>query len=159
RRALARYGINIHDVQDVIELALGGRAVSSVFEGERRFDVTVRYVPEARADISAIGSILISTREGGRVPLSQLARIQFVNGATIIARRENQRQISVRTNIRGRDQGTFVADAQKAFDAQIKLPPGYSVTWGGQFENLERARRRLTIILPLTIAVIFVLLF
>jgi cobalt-zinc-cadmium resistance protein CzcA len=159
RQHLARYGINIRDVQDVIELALGGRAVSAVFEGERRFDVTVRYIPEARADISAIGSILIATHEGGRVPLSELAAIQIVNGATIIARRENQRQISVRTNIRGRDQGTFVADAQRAFDRQVKLPEGYSVTWGGQFENLERARRRLTIILPITIAIIFVLLF
>jgi cobalt-zinc-cadmium resistance protein CzcA len=128
RQHLARYGINIRDVQDVIELALGGRAVSAVFEGERRFDVTVRYIPEARADISAIGSILIATHEGGRVPLSELAAIQIVNGATIIARRENQRQISVRTNIRGRDQGTFVADAQRAFDRQVKLPKGYSMT-------------------------------
>src|SRR5262249_13057520 len=159
RQALARYGINIHDVQDVIELALGGRAVSTVFEGERRFDVTVRYIAEARADTPAIGSILIATHDGAKVPLSQLASIQIVNGATIIARRENQRQISVRTNIRGRDQGTFVAEAQQAFDRKIKLPEGYAVNWGGQFENLERARRRLTIILPITIAVIFALLF
>ena len=85
-----------------------------MFEGERRFDITVRYKPEARADIDAIGNILVPTHDGGRVPLSQLAHIQVVNGASIIARRENSRQISVRTNIRGRDQGSFVKDAQSA---------------------------------------------
>jgi len=156
---VARYGINVRDVQDVIELAIGGRAVSTLFEGERRFDITVRFIPEARTDPTAIANILIPTREGGRVPLSQLAGIQIVNGATIIARRENQRQISVRTNIRGRDEGSFVAEAQARFDAAIKLPPGYHVEWGGQFENLQRARKRLTIILPITIAIIFALLF
>jgi len=159
RQEVARYGINVRDVQDVIELAIGGRAVSTLFEGERRFDITVRFIPEARTDPTAIANILIPTREGGRVPLSQLAGIQIVNGATIIARRENQRQISVRTNIRGRDQGSFVAEAQARFDAAIKLPPGYHVEWGGQFENLQRARKRLTIILPITIAIIFALLF
>ncbi len=159
RQAVARYGINVRDVQDVIELAIGGRTVSTFFEGERRFDITVRYVPEARTDPFAIGSILIGTREGGRVPLSQLATIEVVQGATIIARRENQRQISVRTNIRGRDQGSFVAEAQAQFAASVKLPDGYQVAWGGQFENLERARKRLMIILPITIVVIFILLF
>jgi heavy metal efflux system protein len=159
RQALARYGINVRDVQDVIELAIGGRTVSTFFDGERRFDITVRYVPEARTDPSAIGTILVVTREGGRVPLSQLADIRVVNGASIIARRENRRQISVRTNIRGRDQGGFVADAQQRFDHEVKLPAGYQVDWGGQFENLARARRRLAFILPVTIAVIFVLLF
>ena len=160
RQALARYGINVRDVQDVIELAIGGQPVSTVFEGERRFDITVRYVPEARTDPSAIGNILVPTRDGGRVPLSQLAEIQVVNGASIIARRENHRQISVRTNIRGRDQGSFVADAQRAVRARASsLPAGYPVDWGGQFENLERARRRLAFILPITIAIIFALLF
>ncbi len=159
RQEVARYGINVRDVQDVIELAIGGQAATTVFEGERRFDLTVRYIPEARKDMSAIGLILIPTREGGRVPLSQLAEIKVVSGASIIARRENKRQITVRTNIRGRDQGGFVADAQKRFEQSIKLPPGYSVAWGGQFENLTRAKARLTFILPITIAIIFVLLF
>ncbi len=159
RQALARYGINIRDVQDVIELAIGGRTVSTFFDGERRFDITVRYVPEARTDPSAIGTILVVTREGARVPLSQLANIHVANGASIIARRENRRQISVRTNIRGRDQGGFVADAQQRFDRTVALPAGYHVEWGGQFENLARARRRLAFILPVTIAVIFALLF
>ncbi len=159
RQSLARYALNVRDVQDVIELAIGGRTVSTFFEGERRFDITVRYVPEARTDPSAIGSILVTTRDGGRVPLSQLATIEVTNGASIIARRENRRQISVRTNIRGRDQGGFVADAQQRFARDVKLPEGYHVDWGGQFENLARARRRLAVILPVTIVVIFALLF
>lgn len=159
RQAVARYGINVREVQDVIEMAIGGRTAGSMFEGERRFDITVRYIPEARTSITAIGNVLIPTREGGRVPLSQLAEIKVVNGATIIARRENQRQITVRTNIRGRDQGSFVAEAQKRFGSTMKLPAGYEVTWGGQFENLQRAKKRLTVILPITIAIIFVLLF
>ncbi|MBI4893892.1 MAG: efflux RND transporter permease subunit [Acidobacteria bacterium] len=159
RQEVARYGINVRDVQDVIEMAIGGRAAGTMFEGERRFDITVRYVPDARTSIPAIGNVLIPTREGGRVPLSQLAEIKVVNGASIIARRENQRQITVRTNIRGRDQGSFVADAQKRYAKAIHLPAGYEVTWGGQFENLQRAKKRLTVILPITIAIIFILLF
>jgi cobalt-zinc-cadmium resistance protein CzcA len=159
RQAVARYGINVRDVQDVIELAIGGHTVSTFFEGERRFGITVRYVPEARTDPSALGTILIATRDGVRVPLSQLAEIRVVNGASIIARRDNKRQISVRTNIRGRDQGGFVEEAQRRFESAIKLPTGYRVDWGGQFENLARARRRLAFILPITVVVIFVLLF
>ncbi len=159
RDEVARYGINVRDVEDVIEMAIGGRTVSTMFEGERRFDITVRYPQVARTDISSIGDILIPTREGGHVPLAQLADIRVVNGASIIARRENKRQITVRTNIRGRDQGSFVAEAQKRFEKDVKLPPGYSVDWGGQFENLERAQKRLAVILPVTIAIIFTLLF
>jgi cobalt-zinc-cadmium resistance protein CzcA len=159
RQAVARYGINVRDVQDVIELAIGGRTVSTYFDGERRFDISVRYAPDARIDPSAIGTILVTTRDGGRVPLSQLAEIRMVSGASIIARRENRRQISVRTNIRGRDQGGFVVDAQKQFERHVTLPDGYRVEWGGQFENLARARRRLAFILPVTILVIFALLF
>jgi len=159
RAQVARYGVRVKDVQDMIELAIGGRQVSTLFQGERRFPITVRFQPEARVDATAIGKILVSTPTGGRVPLAQLADIRIANGATIIARRENRRQISVRTNIRGRDQGSFVADAQKRFEATIKLPNGYRVEWGGQFENLDRARRRLSVILPITIAIIFGLLF
>ncbi len=159
RQEVARYGINVRDVEDVIELAIGGRPVSIMFEGERRFGISVRYTPEARTDINAIGNILIPTREGGRVPLAQLADIRVVDGASIIARRENRRQITVRTNIRGRDQGSFVAEAQGRFGRAVKLPSGYLVDWGGQFENLDRARRRLAFILPITVAIIFALLF
>src|SRR3954470_21499202 len=159
RQAVARYGINVRDVQDVVEMAIGGKPVSTLFEGEKRFDVTVRFEEQARADSGAIGGILVPTHDGGRVTLSQLARIEVVTGASIIARRENIRQVSVRTNIRGRDQGSFVKEAQAKFGRSVKLPAGYSVDWGGQFENLERARKRLTVILSITIAIIFALLF
>src|SRR5262249_1926146 len=142
-----------------IEMAIGGRPVSEMFEGERRFDITVRYVPEARTDVHAIGNILVPTHDGGKVPLGQLSSIKVVTGASIIARRENRRQVPARTNIRGRDQGGFVEEAQKRFNEAVKLPSGYRVEWGGQFENLERARKRLSIILPITIAIIFALLF
>ena len=159
REEVARYALNVEDIQELIELAIGGRPVSTMFEGERRFDITARFAPEARADASALGNILIHTPDGGRVPLLQLAKIEVVDGASIIARRENRRQIAVRTNIRGRDQGGFVKEAQRRFESTIQLPSGYRVEWGGQFENLERARRRLAFILPVTIAIIFTLLF
>jgi heavy metal efflux system protein len=159
RGMLSRYGLNISDVQDVIELALGGRVVGSVFEGERRFDATVRYVADARADPSAIGHILVATPAGGRVPLGQLAWIETVRGPSIIARRENERQVTARTNIRGRDQGGFVADAQAHVTREVQFPAGYRVNWGGQFENLARARARLAIILPITVLMVFALLF
>ena len=147
------------DVQNLIELAVGGRAITSVFQGERRFDVTARYKPEARTDLTDLGNILIHSADGGRVPLSELAEIRVVSGASIIARRENERQITVRTNIRGRDQGGFVNEAQRKFAQAVHLPDSYRVDWGGQFENLERARKRLTIVLPMTVVLIFALLF
>jgi heavy metal efflux system protein len=159
RNEVARYGINVKDVQDVIELAIGGRPVSSVYEGDRVFDIVVRYIPEARSTVTNIGQIMIPAANGGSVPLSQLADIRIEDGASIIARRENRRQIAVRTNIRGRDQGSFVSEAQKLFASRVTLPPGYKVEWGGQFENLARARARLAWILPVTVALIFVLLY
>ena len=159
RQALARYGINVRDVQDVIELAIGGRTVSTFFEGERRFDIT-RALRAGGAHRS-LGDRQHPGHHARRRPRAAVAagRHPVANGASIIARRENHRQISVRTNIRGRDQGGFVADAQQRFARAVKLPAGYRVDWGGQFENLARARRRLAFILPVTIAVIFALLF
>ena len=159
RAALARYALNVADVQELIELAVGGKAVSTKFEGERKFDITVRYVPEARADQRALANILVHSPEGGKIPLGQLAAIDVADGNSLIARRENRRQITVRTNIRGRDQGSYVAEAQREFRLGVSLPAGYDVNWGGQFENLDRARRRLRLILPVTIAIIFGLLF
>ncbi len=159
RQAVARYGLNIADVQQVIELAIGGQAVSTMFEGDRRFEITVRYVPEARSDLSSIRNLLVMTPEGGRLPLAQLAAISVTDGASIITRRENRRQISVRTNIRGRDQGSFVAEAQRSLADEVQLPAGYHIQWGGQFENLARARHRFAIIIPLTIVLMFGLLF
>jgi cobalt-zinc-cadmium resistance protein CzcA len=159
RGKVARYGINVSDVQDVIDLALGGAPITGVFEGARRFDVVARFVPEARASPEAIGDLLIPTRDGARVPLAQLAQIRVGDGATIIMRRENERAITVRTNIRGRDQGGYVAEAQARLDAALTLPPGYTIDWGGQFENFARAKQRLAVIMPITLGVIFALLF
>src|SRR5262249_28562697 len=115
RQRAARYGLKVQEIQDIIELAIGGRAVSTMFEGERRFDITLRYLPEARKDPTDLGNILVAAPDGGRIPLAQLADIEVINGASIIARRENQRQITVRMNIRGRDQGGFVAQAHPPF--------------------------------------------
>jgi cobalt-zinc-cadmium resistance protein CzcA len=159
RAQLARYGLNVEDLSGIIESAVGGAAVGSVFEGDRHFDIAVRYAPQWRSDISQLDRILVRSPDGAQVPLGQLAEIKVVNGASIIMRRDNQRAISVRTNIVNRDQGGFVAEAQQRFDQQIHLPQGYQVYWGGQFENLERARRRLYVIIPITIAIIFALLF
>ena len=159
RLQVARYGINVSDVQDVVDLALGGSPITGVFEGDRRFDVVARFGPETRANPAAIGALLIPARDGARIPLAQLADIRTSDGASIIARRENQRAVAVRTNIRGRDQGGFVAEAQARFADTVKLPPGYRVEWGGQFENFARARGRLAVIMPITLGVIFILLF
>jgi heavy metal efflux system protein len=159
RESMARYGLNVEDVQRVIELAIGGSAVSTMYEGDRRFDIAVRYVPEARKDVDTIGDIAVTTPDGSRIPLSQVSAIFVEDGASIITRRENRRQISVRTNIRGRDQGGFVAEAQRLIAANISLPSGYKLEWGGQFENLSRASERLKIILPLTLVLMFGVLF
>jgi cobalt-zinc-cadmium resistance protein CzcA len=159
RESMARYGLNVEDVQHVIELAIGGRAVSTMYEGDRRFDITVRFIAEARKDIDTIGDIAVTAADGSRIPLSQVSAIAVEDGASIITRRENRRQINVRTNIRGRDQGSFATEAQRRISAGITLPPGYRVEWGGQFENLSRASRRLKIIIPLTLFLMFGILF
>jgi cobalt-zinc-cadmium resistance protein CzcA len=159
RGKIARFGLNIEDVNSIIESAVGGVPVGTLYDRERQFDVITRYIPSARSNPSDIGNLLLHTSDGGRIPLRDVASIQVVNGASIVARRENERQVTVRTNIIGRDQGGFVGEAQEHFAAQIKLPPGYRVTWGGQFENLDRARKRLYVIMPVTIGIIFALLF
>lgn len=160
RRAdAARYGINVSDVQDVVEMAIGGRPISTLFDGERRFDIAVRYQPEARSTLSGIGNIVVKSTNGDGASLKQLADIEIEDGASSIARRENRRQISVRTNIRGRDQGSFVQEAQRSLHEKVTLPRGYHVEWGGVFENLARARRRLMWILPMTVLIIFGLLY
>ncbi len=159
REAVARHGLNVADIQEVIELAIGGHAVSEIYEGDRRFDITVRHIPAARGDLGAIRETLVAAPDGSRIPLSQLASIDVRDGASIITRRENRRQISVRTNIRGRDQGGFAAEARRKIAAAIPLPQGYRIEWGGQFENLARAGRRLTVIIPLTIFLMFGILY
>ncbi len=159
RRTIARYGINVADVQEVIDLTLGGRPVSELFEGERRFDITLRYPDAVRDDIHSLGSIQIPSGNGSHIPLAHLAHIEIADGASMIARADNERQINVRTNIRDRDEGGFVAEAQRRFADEIELPTGYRVGWGGKFENLERARAHMAVLIPATLGIIFALLF
>ena len=160
RDAIARYGINVEDVQEAIETALGGEEAGQVFEGIRRFDITVRLQEPFRRDIDDIGALLIpAPGTAARVPLSQIATIETVLGPKQISHDNGQRRIVIQLNVRGRDMGGFVAEAQQQIAAKVKLPVGYSITWGGQFENQQRAMKRLAIIVPITIALIFILLY
>lgn len=160
RGAIARYGINVENVQEAIETAIGGEEAGQVFEGIRRFDINVRLQEPFRKDVEAIGGLLIPTPdERARVPLSQLASITTVTGPKQISHDNGQRRIVIQLNVRGRDLGGFVAEAQQAVSQRVKLPTGYFVTWGGQFENQQRAMRRLMVIVPITIGLIYLLLF
>ncbi len=159
RTAVARLGLNVEDVQDVIRIAIGGAEAGQVFEGQRRFDIFVRYAEPHRASVRHIGRALVATPEGARVPLGQIARVEEVVGPKQISREANQRRIVEQANVEGRDLGGFVAEAQAAVARSVSLPPGYFVTWGGQFENQRRAMARLAIIVPVTIGLIFLLLY
>jgi heavy metal efflux system protein len=159
RNACARFGINVSDIQRMIEAAIGGKTISRLYEGSRRFDIVVRYTPEYRSSIDAVRELQVNSPVGGRIPLNQLASIRLLDGPTIIQRENDKRQVSVRTNILARDQGGFVKEAQDKVGKQITLPKGYSIDWGGQFENLSRAAQRLSIVIPLTIGIIFLVLF
>ena len=158
RQAAARYGINVGDVQDVIETALGGRAVTQLWEGERRFAVAVRLKEPQRA-IESMKRITVSTASGLYVPLEQVAEFRTISGAQNIARENGTRVFSVGVFIRDRDMGSVVADMKKEVAAKVKLTPGYSISWSGEFENQERAMARLSVIVPISILLIFVLLF
>jgi len=159
RAAIARYGINVDNVQEAIETAIGGEAAGQVFEGIRRFDINLRLQEPFRRDVEAIGKLLIATHDGAQVPLSQIASIRTVIGPKQINHDNGQRRIVIQLNVRGRDMGSFVAEAQRSIAERVQLPAGYFVTWGGQFENQQRAMRRLMIIVPITIGLIYLLLF
>jgi len=159
RDAIARYGLNVDDVQRVVEIAIGGKVATEVFEGQKRFNVLVRYPENKRGDIESIENSLVNLPEGGTVPLRQVARILAEEGPVQVSREYGQRRMVVECNVRGTDIGTFVAEAQKKIESSVSLPIGYSITWGGQFENQQSAMRRLMIVLPLSIFIIFVLLF
>jgi cobalt-zinc-cadmium resistance protein CzcA len=159
REKIARYGINVADVEDVISMAVGGKAATQMLEGERRFEVTVRLISSARDSVGAIENITVLSANGGRIPLAELAEIKMSQGASRISREDNMRRIAIKCNLIGRDQGSFVAEAQKKISQQIHLQPGYSIVWSGQFENQQRAMKRLSFIVPLSFVLIFVLLF
>jgi heavy metal efflux system protein len=159
REAVARYGINVADVQSTIQAAVGGQEAGQIFEGIRRYHILVRYVAEARSDMAAISEILVPGPDGLRVPLAQLAAIEEIVGPRQITRENNQRFITVQCNVRGRDIGSFVEDAQKAIDDNVVFPPGYLVTWGGQFELQQQANKRMAFVIPVTLLMVFLLLF
>jgi cobalt-zinc-cadmium resistance protein CzcA len=159
RERIARYGINVADLNEIIETAIGGKEASRVFEGQKSFGVVARFPESQRNDIEPIQNILINSPGGARLPLGQLAHVYLKEGPAQISRENAQRRIVIECNVSRRDIGSFVAEAQRKIDAVVKLPSGYLITWGGQFENQQRAMRRFTIVVPLTIAMIFILLF
>ncbi|MCS7044677.1 MAG: CusA/CzcA family heavy metal efflux RND transporter [Bryobacteraceae bacterium] len=159
REALARYGLNVSDVQDMMDAAIGGKTVSELIEGQRRFAIVVRLPENYRTDDEAIRSLILNAPGGERVRLGQVARVAMTRGPEVISRENGQRRIVVQCNVRGRDLGGFVAEAQRRLDRELQLPAGYSVDWGGQFENQRRAMRRLMIVVPASILIIFGLLF
>jgi cobalt-zinc-cadmium resistance protein CzcA len=159
RQAIARHGLNVSDIHDVIESAVGGRTATDIYEGERRFGAVVRLPEKFRSNVETIRSLLVSSPNGALVALENLAHIRVVDGPAQISREKAKRRIVVGVNVKDRDLGSFVAELQHAVDSKIKLPEGYYLEWGGQFQNMERAMGHLKIIVPVTVAAIFFLLF
>jgi cobalt-zinc-cadmium resistance protein CzcA len=159
RDAIARYGINVADVNEVIETAIGGKQASTVYEGERRFPLVLRYPASYRNKIDAVENIVLSSPNGAQVLMRDLAEISLVEGPAQISRESGRRRLVVGVNVEGRDLGGFVQEAQELIAKNVELPQGYSLQWGGQFENMQRAMSRLMVIIPLTILAIFFLLF
>ncbi|GAO73626.1 MULTISPECIES: efflux RND transporter permease subunit [Comamonas] len=159
RKAIARHGLNVADVQSLLESAIGGKDVTTLYEGERRYSVVVRFPESYRGSPEAIGATLLTTAAGAQVPLSSLARIELVDGPAQISREGGKRRVVVGANVEGRDLAGFVAEVEQRLDKEVKLPDGYYFKFGGQFENMERAMGTLQVIVPLTIVAIFFLLF
>jgi cobalt-zinc-cadmium resistance protein CzcA len=159
REAIARYGVNVADVREVIETAVGGATATEVLDGVRRFSVVVRFPDEFRANPAAIRAILLTAPGGERLPLERVAQVAIVRGPEVVNREDGERRLVVQMNVRGRDIGSFVAEAEKRINASVHLPAGYYLRWGGQFENQQRAMQRLVVVIPLSLAIIFLLLF
>lgn len=159
RQAIARYGINVEDVNDLIETAFGGSEVGQVYEGQRRFSITVRYPVEYRNSLETIRKSTLRSTDGTLVPLSAIADISLVDSPPTISRESGRRRVVVGANVSGRDLGGFVQEVQQRVESQLPMPDGYYLSWGGQFENMERAMDTLMVIVPLTVVAIFFLLF
>jgi cobalt-zinc-cadmium resistance protein CzcA len=159
RDALPRYDLDMGDVQDYIETSLGGHVATELWEGQRRFNVTVRLPPASRSDLNSIRGIKLPLRDGSVIPLSAVAEVSLGTGRAAITRENGKRYVGVRMNVRGRDLGSFVAAAQRDVNAALKLPDGYETTWGGEFENQQRAMARLQLVIPVALLLTFLLLF
>lgn len=159
RQAVARLGLNVADINDLIETAVGGKVATEIFEGERRYPGVIRLPENFRNNIDAISNLLITSPNAAQVRLVDVARIQLQEGPAQISREQGKRRIVVGVNVKDRDLGSFVAELQQKVEQKIKLPEGYYLEWGGQFQNMERALGHLTIIVPITVAAIFFLLF
>ena len=159
RQAIARAGLNVSDVHEVIEMAIGGKVATEIYEGERRFSASVRLPETFRGDIAAIRNLVLTARSGAQVPLSRLARIEVVEGPAQISRELAKRRVVVGINVADRDLGGFVTELQQSIARDVTLPEGYTLEWGGQFQNMERALGHLAVIVPITVASIFFLLF
>ena len=159
RDQAARYQINVADVQDAIQTAVGGNALTQVLQGEARYDLVMRYLPQYRDTKEAIENIRLLSPSGERVSLAQLCKIEERDGASEIYREENQRYVAIKYSVRGRDLGSTVEEAMKKVNEQVKLPLGYHIDWEGEYESQKRANERLLIVLPLTILIIFVILY
>jgi len=159
RDRVARYGINVEDINEIIETAIGGKVATTVLEGDKKFQVVVRFPEEKRSGIEAVENILVRSSKGADIPLGQLAKISVSEGPVQIGRENARRRIIVECNVEGRDIGGFVEEAQEKIQNEVKLPPGYYLTWGGAFENQQRAMKRLMLVVPLTIGLIFFLLY
>ena len=159
REAIARLGVNVSDIQVLVETALGGRPLGQIIEGDRRFDLVVRLPQAVRSNIEALRALPVATPGGGQVRLESLASITMASAPAQISRENGKRRVVVQLNVRGADIGTFVPQAQAAIRQDVPLGEGYYLQWGGQFENLQRARARLMIVVPIALALIFVLLF
>jgi len=159
RNAMARYGVPVREVQEVLATAIGGRPVAQALDGSYALDVTVLYPDSVRSTPEAIGSLTVLSPGGARVPLAQLADVRMESGPVQVSREQAQRLVIVQSNVRGRDLGGYAADVQRAVRERVKLPAGVFLTYGGQFENQERAMRRLRFVVPVSIALIALLLF
>lgn len=159
REACARYGVTVADILEVVELAIGGETVGQLYQNNRRFGIQVRLDERHRHDQQALGNILVHTAGGLAVPLAQVAKIESVTGPIQINREGNQRRWTISANVRGRDMGSVVAEIKRRIDSEVKLPPGYFIEYGGQFENQQRAMKRLSIIVPVVLALILLLLY
>jgi cobalt-zinc-cadmium resistance protein CzcA len=159
RENAARYGINVADIQAMIEAAIGGKTISTLYDGTKRYDLVIRYLPGERSTIESVKNLQVPSATGALIPMNELADISYVRGQTNIYRYNSKRMVTVRTNIRGRDQGGFVAEVNDKINAQLHIPKGYSIVYGGQYENLQRAGKQLSMTIPLTIVMVFLVLF